>query len=34
MKSLPVEYRHRVIALTEEGSTTGEIADVLGTSGA
>ena len=34
MKSLPVEYRHRVIALTDEGYTTGEIANVLGTSGA
>ena len=34
MKTLPVEYRHRVIALTEEGYTTGEIAEVLGTSGA
>ncbi len=34
MKTLPVEYRHRVIALTEEGYTTSEIAEVLGTSGA
>jgi transposase len=32
MKSLPVEYRQRVIALTEDGYTTGEIAEVLGTS--
>src|SRR5882757_4897058 len=32
MRTLPVEYRHRVIALTEEGYTTGEIAEVLGTS--
>ena len=34
MKTLPVEYRHRVIALSEEGYTTSEIAEVLGTSGA
>jgi transposase len=34
MKTLPVEYRHRVLALTEEGSSTAEIAEVLGTSGA
>ena len=34
MKTLPVEYRHRVLALTEEGYTTSEIAEVLGTSGA
>ena len=34
MKTLPVEYRQRVIALTEEGYTTSEIAEVLGTSGA
>jgi transposase len=34
MKTLPVEYRLRVIALTEEGYTTSEIAEVLGTSGA
>jgi transposase len=34
MKTLPVEYRHRVLALTEEGYTTGEIAEVRGTSGA
>ena len=34
MKTLPVEYRHRVLALTEEGYSTSEIAEVLGTSGA
>ena len=34
MRTLPVEFRHRVIALTDEGLTTGEIADVLGVSGA
>lgn len=34
MKTLPVEFRHRVVALTEEGYTTSEIAKVLGTSGA
>jgi len=32
MKTLPVEFRHRVIALTDDGMTTGEIAEVLGTS--
>ena len=32
MRTLPVAYRHRVIALTEEGYATGEIAEVLGTS--
>ena len=34
MKTLPVEYRQRVVALTDEGYTTSEIAEVLGTSGA
>lgn len=34
MKTLPVEFRHRVIALTDEGLTTSEIAEVLGVSGA
>ncbi len=34
MKTLPVEYRHRVVALTAEGFTSDEIAEVLGTSGA
>ena len=34
MKTLPVEYRHRVIALTADGYTTSEIAEVLGTSAA
>ena len=34
MKTLPVEYRRRVIALTADGYTTSEIADVLGTSAA
>ena len=34
MKTLPVEYRQRVIARTEERYTTSEIAEVLGTSGA
>jgi transposase len=32
MKTLPVEFRHRVIALTADGKTTSEIAKVLGTS--
>lgn len=32
MKALPVEYRHRVVALTEQGYTSGAIAAVLGTS--
>jgi transposase len=32
MKTLPAEFRHRVLALTDEGMTTGEIAEVLGTS--
>jgi transposase len=32
MKSLPIEYRQRVIVLSEEGYTTSEIAEVLGTS--
>lgn len=34
MKTLPAEFRHRVIALTDDGMTTSEIADVLGVSGA
>lgn len=34
MKTLPVEFRYRVIALTDEGMTTSEIAEVLGVSGA
>ncbi len=34
MKTLPVEFRHRVIALTDEGFSSAEIADVLGTSAA
>jgi transposase len=32
MKTLPAEFRHRVIALTDDGMTTGEIAEALGTS--
>jgi transposase len=34
MKTLPVEYRYRVVALTADGYTTSEIAEVLGTSAA
>ncbi len=34
MTTLPVEYRNRVLPLTEEGYVTSEIAEVLGTSGA
>jgi transposase len=34
MKALPVEFRHRVISLAEEGYSSGEIAEVLGTSAA
>lgn len=34
MKTLPVEFRHRVVALTDDGRTTGGIAAVLGVSGA
>jgi transposase len=34
MRTYPVEYRQRVIALTDEGMTTAEIAEVLGASGA
>ena len=30
MKALPVEFRQRVVALTEEGLTSSEIAEVLG----
>lgn len=32
MKTLPAEFRHRVIALNDDGMTTSEIAEVLGTS--
>jgi transposase len=32
MKTLPAEFRHRVIALTDDCMTTSEIAEVLGTS--
>jgi transposase len=32
LKTLPAEFRYRVIALTDEGLTTSEIAEVLGTS--
>jgi transposase len=34
MRTLPAEFRHRVVALTDAGRTTGEIADALGVSGA
>ena len=34
MKTLPAEFRHRVIALTGVGMTTREIAEVHGVSGA
>ena len=34
MKTLPVEFRYRVVALTEDGLDTNEIAEVLGVSGA
>jgi transposase len=34
MRTLPVEFRHRVIALTEDGLTSGEIAEVLGVTAA
>ena len=34
MRTLPAEFRYRVVALTDEGLTTSEIADVLGVSGA
>lgn len=34
MKTLPAEFRYRVIALTDEGMTTSEITEVLGVSGA
>src|SRR6478735_8223777 len=33
MKTYPVEYRERVIALTEEGLTSTEVAEALGVSG-
>jgi len=32
MKTYPAEFRHRVLALTDDGMTTCEIAEVLGTS--
>ena len=32
MKALPVEFRHRVVAITEDGLTSSEIAEVLGVS--
>src|SRR5688572_28880770 len=32
MRTYPVEYRHRVVALSEEGMNSGEIAAVLGVS--
>ena len=34
MKAHPVEYRHRIIALTEDGQSTGEIAEALGVTAA
>ena len=34
MKTYPVEYRQRVVALTDEGMSTAEIAEALGVSGA
>jgi transposase len=34
MTTYPVEYRERVVALTDEGMTTAEIAEALGVSGA
>ena len=34
MKTLPVEFRHRVVALTDEGSSAVEIAEALGVSAA
>ena len=34
MKTLPAEFRYRVVALTDDGMTTAEIAEVLGVSGA
>ncbi len=34
MKTLPAEFRYRVIALTDDGMTTSEVAEVLGVSGA
>jgi transposase len=34
MKTLPVEFRYRVVALTADGLNTAEIAEVLGVSGA
>jgi transposase len=32
MKTYPAEFRYRVLALNDDGMTTGEIAEVLGTS--
>ena len=34
MKALPVEFRYRVIALTDDGLTSSEIAEVLGVTAA
>ena len=34
MRTLPTEFRHRVVALTDDGYTTSEIAALLGVSGA
>jgi transposase len=34
MKTLPTEFRYRVVALTDAGMTTRQIAEVLGVSGA
>ena len=34
MKTLPVEFRYRVIALTDDGLTSSEIAEVLGVTAA
>lgn len=34
MKTLPVEFRHRVVALTEDGFSADEIAELLGVSAA
>ena len=34
MTTYPVEYRQRVVALTDEGMSTAEIAEALGVSGA
>lgn len=34
MKTLPVEFRHRVVSLTEDGYSASEIAELLGVSAA